>query len=62
MTKRAGVAGARFTTNSRASTPATAARIEPTDAQRIQRALEVFRMTGEPLSTLQGRREAPSAR
>jgi tRNA dimethylallyltransferase len=38
----------------------TAARIEPTDAQRIQRALEVFRTTGEPLSAKQGRREAPS--
>jgi tRNA dimethylallyltransferase len=37
----------------------TAARVEVTDAQRIQRALEVFRMTGEPLSALQGRREAP---
>jgi tRNA dimethylallyltransferase len=37
----------------------TAARIEPTDAQRIQRALEVFRRTGKPLSALQGRREAP---
>jgi tRNA dimethylallyltransferase len=37
----------------------TAARIEPTDAQRIQRALEVFRATGEPLSGMQGRREPP---
>jgi tRNA dimethylallyltransferase len=37
---------------------ATAARLEPTDAQRIQRALEVFMATGEPLSALQGRREA----
>ena len=36
---------------------ATAARLEPTDAQRIQRALEVFMTTGEPLSVLQGRRE-----
>ena len=40
--------------------PVTAARLEPTDAQRIQRALEVMRTTGEPLSVLQGRREAPS--
>jgi tRNA dimethylallyltransferase len=39
--------------------PATAARLQPTDAQRIQRALEVLRMTGEPLSALQGRRDAP---
>jgi tRNA dimethylallyltransferase len=38
--------------------PATAARLQPTDAQRIQRALEVLRMTGVPLSSLQGRREA----
>ena len=38
--------------------PATAARLAPTDAQRIQRALEVYRLTGTPLSMLQGRREA----
>ena len=30
--------------------PAAAARIEPTDAQRIQRALEVYRHSGRPLS------------
>lgn len=30
--------------------PLTAARLQPTDAQRIQRALEVFRATGVPLS------------
>ncbi|HLS55825.1 MAG TPA: tRNA (adenosine(37)-N6)-dimethylallyltransferase MiaA [Zeimonas sp.] len=30
--------------------PATAARLEPGDAQRIQRALEVFMLTGRPLS------------
>jgi len=30
----------------------TAARIEPTDSQRIQRALEVWRLTGRPLSSL----------
>jgi tRNA dimethylallyltransferase len=40
--------------------PATAARLAPTDAQRIQRALEVHRLSGQPLSTLQGRREAPA--
>jgi tRNA dimethylallyltransferase len=34
----------------------TAARLKPTDAQRIQRALEVFRITGKPLSALQGAR------
>jgi tRNA dimethylallyltransferase len=32
--------------------PQTAARLEPNDAQRIQRALEVFRITGSPLSRL----------
>lgn len=31
----------------------TAARLHPNDAQRIQRALEVYRLTGEPLSRLQ---------
>lgn len=29
--------------------PATAARLKPTDAQRIQRALEIVKLTGEPL-------------
>jgi tRNA dimethylallyltransferase len=33
--------------------PGAAARIRPNDSQRIQRALEVFRSTGEPLSRLQ---------
>jgi tRNA dimethylallyltransferase len=33
--------------------PVSAARIEPADAQRIQRALEVHRHTGRPLSELQ---------
>jgi tRNA dimethylallyltransferase len=31
----------------------TAARLQPGDAQRIQRALEVWRLTGKPLSSLQ---------
>jgi tRNA dimethylallyltransferase len=36
-------------------------RIEPTDAQRIQRALEVWRLTGRPLSSFHGSaREAPA--
>jgi tRNA dimethylallyltransferase len=30
--------------------PKTAARLEPNDSQRVQRALEVFRLTGRPLS------------
>jgi tRNA dimethylallyltransferase len=33
----------------------TAARLKPGDAQRIQRALEVYRVTGEPMSGLIGR-------
>ena len=41
--------------------PVTAARLEPGDAQRIQRALEVHRLTGEPLSARQGRRAAGPA-
>jgi tRNA dimethylallyltransferase len=36
--------------------PQTAARLKPTDAQRIQRALEVWHLAGTPLSALQGRR------
>ncbi len=38
--------------------PASAARIEPGDAQRIQRALEVHALTGLPLSSLHARRDA----
>ena len=38
--------------------PATAARLKSTDAQRIQRALEVYELSGRPLSALQGAREA----
>jgi tRNA dimethylallyltransferase len=37
--------------------PAAAARIRPHDAQRIQRALEVWRLTGQRLSHLQERAE-----
>ena len=36
-----------------AADPEMAARLKPTDAQRIQRALEVWRMTGKRLSELQ---------
>ena len=41
--------------------PITAARLQPNDSQRIQRALEVWRASGTPLSTLhlRARREAP---
>jgi tRNA dimethylallyltransferase len=41
--------------------PVLAARLAPTDAQRIQRALEVHRLSGVPLSALQGRRQAAPA-
>jgi len=37
--------------------PVSAQKLEPTDRQRISRALEVYRVTGSPLSALQ--REAP---
>ncbi|MEO1767115.1 tRNA (adenosine(37)-N6)-dimethylallyltransferase MiaA [Thiobacter aerophilum] len=37
--------------------PQTAARLAPTDAQRIQRALEVIRLTGEPYSVQIKRRQ-----
>jgi tRNA dimethylallyltransferase len=36
--------------------PATAARLAPKDSQRIQRALEVLRSTGRPLSGFHGRK------
>ena len=36
--------------------PITAARLPPNDAQRIQRALEVWQVSGQALSSLQGRR------
>ena len=35
--------------------PDTALRLKPTDSQRIQRALEVFQITGTPISALQTR-------
>jgi len=43
--------------------PKSARRITPGDTQRIQRALEVWRLTGKPLSSLQGmaRAELPFA-
>ncbi len=42
--------------------PVTAARLPPTDSQRIQRALEVFELTGVPLSQLQGAPRRPALR
>jgi tRNA dimethylallyltransferase len=38
--------------------PLTAARLQPLDAQRVQRALEVHAISGRPLSELQGARES----
>ena len=38
--------------------PRSAHRISPNDSHRIQRALEVWRLTGKPLSTLQGTSKA----
>ena len=38
--------------------PETAGRLEPNDAQRIQRALEVVRLTGRPLAASYARRDA----
>jgi tRNA dimethylallyltransferase len=39
--------------------PVTAQRLEPSDAQRIQRALEVWQLTGRPLSQAHGQRVQP---
>ena len=42
--------------------PQTAARLQPSDAQRVQRALEVYRVTGQPLSAwLASARTTPPA-
>jgi len=43
-----------------AADPETAARLRPSDRQRILRALEVFAATGRPLAALQGARAAPA--
>jgi tRNA dimethylallyltransferase len=40
--------------------PVTADRLEPNDSQRIQRALEVFEVTGVPLSQLQRAQQRPT--
>lgn len=40
--------------------PTTAARLRPTDPQRILRALEIFETTGKPLTEFQGARTAPA--
>jgi tRNA dimethylallyltransferase len=41
--------------------PVTGARLAPNDAQRIQRALEVLRLTGRPLSAFHTRAASPAA-
>lgn len=41
--------------------PITAARLQPHDAQRIQRALEVWRQTGQPLSSFHTKGTEPDA-
>lgn len=41
--------------------PVTAARLAPNDKQRIGRALEVYRMTGRPLSSFHAKRTADEA-
>lgn len=40
--------------------PVTAARLQPNDSQRIQRALEVWRTSGTPLSALHTRAQRPA--
>jgi tRNA dimethylallyltransferase len=40
--------------------PPTAARLSPNDAQRIQRALEICTLAGQPMSTLIGRKPKPA--
>ena len=42
--------------------PATAARLPPGDAQRIQRALEVFRVSGQPMSSFHREKAAAHER
>jgi tRNA dimethylallyltransferase len=41
--------------------PVAAARLAPADAQRIQRALEVFRLTGQPWSSFHAKKDGASA-
>jgi len=38
--------------------PETASRLKPNDSQRIQRALEIYRVSGQPMSALLGQQEA----
>jgi len=54
-----GVAPGELHARLAARDPQTAARLRPTDPQRILRALEVLEATGRPLSAFQGARAAP---
>ena len=54
-----GVAPAELHARLAARDPQTAARLRPTDPQRILRALEVLEATGKPLADFQGARTAP---
>lgn len=54
-----GVAPADLHARLAACDPQTAARLRPSDPQRILRALEVFAATGKPLAAFQGARAAP---
>ena len=54
-----GIAPADLHERLMARDPETAARLRPTDPQRILRALEVLEATGKPLSAFQGARAAP---
>jgi tRNA dimethylallyltransferase len=54
-----GVAPEELHARLQALDPETAARLRPTDPQRIIRALEIFAATGQPLAHFQGVREKP---
>ena len=54
-----GVASAELHARLAARDPQTAARLRPTDPQRVLRALEVLEATGRPLAAFQGARAAP---
>jgi tRNA dimethylallyltransferase len=55
----AGVAPEELHAKLRALDPETAAKLRPTDPQRIIRALEIFAATGQPLASFHGAREKP---
>ncbi|MGO9432643.1 tRNA (adenosine(37)-N6)-dimethylallyltransferase MiaA [Rhodoblastus sp.] len=58
-TENAGVAPELLHARLRDVDPQTAARLRPSDPQRILRALEIFAATGAPLAAFQGAREKP---